>query len=303
MKNFDKFIEKINRYRDSEQYYDAFQNTLSLSHRLFYENTNQFVRAANCIYSFIIKLHLSKNINMGYETANIYVALFTNATDVKQEYYDQLLKLYSIVDVKYRGRFEKNLISIFEKQPSFLPNHDVHLCLSFIALKASDFYMARYHVLQSGDPSLCVYFLKNLCTKYPDIDYLFIVQLSLQLLCIRKLTTTKTVFVSISKKYRNNDLYSIPLLNFVYFMLLYIQEKELENYDDIINEYCEYLSEDSYYDIYLKRIRHIYFEDKSTEETPNFFHQLCNSMQNTFGKEENSNDLFSRETLSEDDLE
>ncbi|XP_014208498.1 Golgi to ER traffic protein 4 homolog [Copidosoma floridanum] len=168
---------------------------------------------------------------------------------------------------------------------NFMSGHpDLHQKLAKIYWREKNFTLAKFHFLYSRDSYGCALMLIELHNNhgYSNEVELFIAQVVLQLLCLKKKSIASEIFeiyVSQHPKIDGGPPYVHPVLNFLSCLLNTIESRNYGLFTTICKQYTTCLTKDPCIIQYLDKVGHIFFKSKPSQGN----HEgLLNSFLNSF---------------------
>lgn len=141
----------------------------------------------------------------------------------------------------------------------------MHKLIAQLMWNEDNLEQARHHFLLSKDGSGCGQMLIQLSQRkgLPREVDLFIAQVVLQQLCLKEIKSAMDTFQTYTKNHpkisRTEPPFSMPLLNFVYFLLQIIECKKLAVFKSLCDLYKPSLDRDPSYEKYLDKIGVLFF--------------------------------------------
>ena len=144
-----------------------------------------------------------------------------------------------------------------------------------------NYVQSRYHFLHStdGDSFAKMLIECHLNYGYPSEVDLFLAQGVLQYLCLRNVEAARQFYESYTRNHHQlkegNEAVQFPLLNFLKYLFLAIQQVELKWFNALIAIYKPSLKADPSFGDYLERIGQYFFNLKPKKvEKENIFNNL-----------------------------
>lgn len=179
----------------------------------------------------------------------------------------------------------------------------MHKLIAQIYWSEGNLERARLHFLVSKDGSACGQMLIELSKSkgYEKECDLFIVQVILQQLCIKELSTALQTFETYTKFHPKiactEPPFNMPLINFLYFLLNSVDTKKLQLFQTLCDLYKPSLDRDASYEKYLQKIGIIYFNAPAPQQRSgglfgNLIHQLFQGLDGDDDEPRSSSNTF-----------
>jgi hypothetical protein len=188
--------------------------------------------------------------------------------DFSDEILDKLSKLYSLTspDAPERSTFLQSALKWSSKDSTeYRSGHPkLHQMVATTLWKEQNYPLSRYHYLHSLDGDGCAAMLVEYHVNkgYPREVDLFIAQVVLQYLCLRNKSTAALVFFSYTRHHPDipdGPPFLLPLLNFVWFLLLAVESEKLAVFTVLCEKYQPSIKRDPTYPEYLEKIGQLFF--------------------------------------------
>ncbi|KAM7297363.1 Golgi to ER traffic protein 4 homolog [Ixodes scapularis] len=140
----------------------------------------------------------------------------------------------------------------------------LHRLVALTLWKEKNYQESRYHFVHSTDGDGCAAMLVEFQTTkgYSSEIDLFIAQTVFQYLCLRNPSTATLAFWAYTRRHpsvpRGPPFY-LPLLNFLWFLLLAVESRKLAVFTVLCEEYQPTISRDPSYPQYLDKIGQLFF--------------------------------------------
>jgi hypothetical protein len=228
-----RLMKKLEELLANEDYYESHQIYRTLYHRLL--RANRHSELSEMLYSAAILFLSKQQFNSGADLATLYIDVLIQSTTTCDEQRllanrDQILNniknLFELIPPKTPERltFISKAIKL-----RFLPQSSIRRQFAVVLWREKNFAESRLHFVHSSDSGDdCALMLVEYQTSlgFPTEVDLFIAQFVLQVLCIRNKPMANQTFISYTSKHPDikspNPPFLLPLLNFLWFLLLAI---------------------------------------------------------------------------------
>ncbi|XP_076309076.1 Golgi to ER traffic protein 4 homolog isoform X2 [Tachypleus tridentatus] len=158
-----------------------------------------------------------------------------------------------------------------------------------------NYAQSRYHFTHSSDGDGCASMLieYHINKGYPSEVDLFITQAVLQFLCLKNKSTASVVFFTFTEKHpsvQQGPPYLLPLLNFVWFLLLAVEGGRLPVFTVLCEMYQPSINRDPAYPEYLSKIGQIFFGLPAPPKQQGLLNNLVQSLLEGLEEEDISGD-------------
>ncbi|XP_076366387.1 Golgi to ER traffic protein 4 homolog isoform X2 [Tachypleus tridentatus] len=263
----DRILSKLQSNIEAGNYYEAHQMYRTIYFR--YLSQKNYKELLDLLYEgscTLLKLHQH---NSGADLASLVVDVLIKAGSiVTSEDIDKLARLFSLMLPESPERF-KFLTGALKWSSQGEDSHRrghpyLHQHIALILWKEKNYAQSRYHFIHSSDGDGCASMLVEYHVNkgYPSEADLFITQAVLQFLCLKNKSTASVVFYSYTEKHpsvHQGPPYLLPLLNFVWFLLLAVESGKLAVFNVLCEKYQPSISRDPTYPEYLSKIGQIFF--------------------------------------------
>ncbi|XP_076309077.1 Golgi to ER traffic protein 4 homolog isoform X3 [Tachypleus tridentatus] len=251
----DRILSKIKCNIETGNYYEAHQMYKTLYFR--YLTQKKYKELLDLLYDgsdILLKHH---QYNSGADLANLVVdALTTSLSPVSYEYLDKLGRLFDRMQPESPERFSFLMAALRWSSrgegahPTGHPHLHQHVALTL--WKEKNYAQSRYHFTHSSDGDGCASMLieYHINKGYPSEVDLFITQAVLQFLCLKNKSTASVVFFTFTEKHpsvQQGPPYLLPLLNFVWFLLLAVEGGRLPVFTVLCEMYQPSINRDPAY--------------------------------------------------------
>lgn len=287
----ERLLTKLHKTLESEDYYESHQIYRTLYFRLLRERKH--FQLSELLFDGSIRLLTLRQHNSGADLATLYIQLLieTNNKTTNGESIvgtDQLLtnirKLFELIPAKSPERltFVTNAVKL-----GFVPSAAIRRQFAIVLWAEKNFMESRIHFVHSSDSGLdCALMLVEYQTTlgYPSEVDLFIGQFVLQVLCVRNKSMADQAFHGYTSRHPSinslNPPFLLPLLNFLWFLLLAIDGGKTQTFKVLCDLYGTTLKRDPSYNEYLSQIGQIYFglENAARSRPQGFFGNLIQSL-------------------------
>ena len=227
-----RLMAKLAAMLEAGQYYEAHQLYRTLYFRL--TNANKLNELSQLLYEGAITFLKRNQFNSGSDLACLYLDVILkdeqmiNTSEQKEQLIINVANLFQRIPAKTPERLQFVTKSLMI---TCVPVSSIHEQFANILWKEKNYAESRYHFLHSNDESSnnCALMLieYQVSCGYPSEVDLFITQFVLQFLCVKKtkakLDQTFQVYTLKHPSIKNsNPPFILPLLNFLWFLLLAI---------------------------------------------------------------------------------
>lgn len=268
-------LNKLHACIDAGNYYEAHQMYRTIYFR--YRSQKKFEELKELLYDGAIKLLRLEQCNSGADLANLLVdVLVQSETEPCEEQIERL------------GRIHALLAPHSPERASFLTralqwsttvggasggggsaecsrgHPQLHRLVALTLWKEKNYPDARHHFVHSTDGDGCAAMLVEFQTAkgYSSEIDLFIAQTVFQYLCLRNPSTATLVFLGYTRRHpcvHPGPPYYMPLLNFLWFLLLAVETRKLAVFTVLCEQYQPTISRDPTYPQYLDKIGQLFF--------------------------------------------
>lgn len=260
----EKIQQKFKNSVDNGKFYEASQMSKTLFYR--YKSLKQYDVAETILYESILTLLQHEQIESAFELARLLVSLYRESKQkITSEPVDKLMK---IISCSKPSQTRKDFIQ--ESLNWTVPQHkhghpNIHLTVAKKYWEEKNYQCARQHFIYTSEGSQCAAFLieYHVVAGFPGEIDLFVTQAVLQYLCLQNILTANTIFTGYTLKHpgiqRKTRPYKQPLLNFIAFLLLIVENGSLEQYTILCEQYQLSINRDPTYPLYLDKIGQLFF--------------------------------------------
>ncbi|KPJ08157.1 Golgi to ER traffic protein 4-like [Papilio machaon] len=261
-----RVLEKLEASVNAGQYYEAHQMYRTLYFR--YLSQKKYEHLFKLLYEGSTLLLLRDQQGSGADLAILLVDVLNKSeTKPSEEWIEKIAKLFELMHsgIPERDTYLTNAVK-WSMDNSKKGHPLLHQKIAEVYWKEKRYPAAHKHFLHSSNGTVYANMLIELQTTRglkAEID-LFIAQAVLQFLCLKNIQMARDTF----KKYTSlhpsirNDVgppYSFPLLNFLWFLLQSIEQKNTVQYEILRKCYDISLKRDSNYSDYLENIGRVWF--------------------------------------------
>ncbi|KAL8592719.1 hypothetical protein ACOMHN_037659 [Nucella lapillus] len=248
-------------------YYEAHQMIRTLYFR--YNGQQKYVEAVDLLYRGALTLLQHNQYGSGADLSLLLIdTLEKSFSPVNRENIDRVAQLFEKMDPDcperppYVSRAVKWTITVDQSHNRGHPS--LHQKLGIIFWQENNYPQARYHYLHSEDGEACATMLLEYHTSrgYPSEVDLFITQAVLQYLCLKNKTTASSCFKAYTSSHpaiKAGPPYVLPLLNFIWFLLLAVEGGKIAVFTILCEKYQLSLERDPSYKEYLDKIGQLFF--------------------------------------------
>lgn len=294
-----RVLNKLQNSFNRGDYYEAHQMYRTLYFR--YLNQKKYDQLKKLLYDGAIKMLDYGQGTSGADLAELLVSVLKETKFVPNEtMFDRIAILFEKMDqgLVERDAFLNNALQwSCTASTEYKTGHpDLHRRIAEIFRRQGNYTAARYHYLHSSDGCGFATMLVELhITKgYSNEIDLFIAQVVLQYLCLKKKNIAYDAFESYTSQHPNikGPPYLLPLLNFICFLLKIIESGKFASFVVLCEKYENCIRRDPSYTDYLERISQIFFNVKPprTNANPGFFGNLIQSLVTNLNEYESDNE-------------
>ncbi|XP_013412251.1 Golgi to ER traffic protein 4 homolog [Lingula anatina] len=298
----ERILKKLKDSVDSGKYYEAHQMYRTLYFR--YNAQKKYAEAIDLLYSGA-KLLLEHNQITSGSDLSLLLLETLNASDTERndDTFEKIGILHKMIDPESPDRPTFVVKALKWSKGSNCESNSGHPALhkqfAVTLWQEKNYPEARYHFVHSNDGEGCAAMLVeyHITHGYPSEVDMFIAQAVLQYLCLKNKATATVTFYAYARQHpevKKGPPYLLPLLNFLWFLLLAIEGGKLAFFTVLCEQYKLSLDRDPCYFQYLDRIGQQFFgippPKKNTQ--PGVFGNLLQSL---FGEDEEEEEGFSSE--------
>ncbi|XP_049868916.1 Golgi to ER traffic protein 4 homolog [Pectinophora gossypiella] len=292
-----RVLDKLEASVNSGQYYEAHQMYRTLYFR--YLSQKKYADLLNLLYKGSTLLLQRDQQGSGADLAILLIDVLTKSdTKPCEEWIDKLAKLFEIMNssIPERETFLTN--SVKWSMDSNKKGHPLlHKRIAEVYWKEKKYTAAHRHFLHSSDGNAYANMLIELHTTKglkSEID-MFIAQAVLQILCLRNIQMATEAFNKYTGSHPRirNDKgppYLFPLLNFLWFLLKAIEQKQSNQFKILRNWYAISIKRDPNYSVYLDNIGRIWFGIEIPQDNKNTGSLFGGLIKSIIGDAESSDD-------------
>nr|XP_054762512.1 Golgi to ER traffic protein 4 homolog B-like [Lytechinus pictus] len=262
-----RVLGKLKKSVEDGDYYEAHQMYRTLYFR--YITQKKYAEAIEMLYSGA-SLLLQHNQHMSGADLSLLLleALEKAETPISKENISRIGSLAKQLppEAPERGKFIVAAIKWSQKDSPTSRTGDPELHKEFANMlwQEKNYFEARYHFLRSSDGKGCALMLVEyqLSKGYGSEADMFIAQAVLQYLCLRNKTTasiTLKVYTENHPAIKSKPPFILPLLNFMWLLLLAIKTQKLTAFTVLCEKYQPSLQRDPTYAAYLDKIGQVFF--------------------------------------------
>lgn len=261
-----RVLEKLEASVSAGQYYEAHQMYRTLYFR--YLNQKKYMDLLNLLNKGSTLLLQHDQQGSGADLAILLVDVLTKSdTNPCEEWIEKLSKLFELMSKSIPEREQFLTNSVKWSMDNEKKGHPLlHQRIAEVYWREKNYIAAHRHFLHSSNGGVYAEKLIELHTNNglkSEID-LFIAQAVLQILCLKKShmaieTFDKYVESHPSIKNNKGPPYDLPLLNFLWFLLRAVEQKDHIKFSMLKTWYAISISRDPNYSDYLDTIGRIWF--------------------------------------------
>ncbi|XP_059045334.1 Golgi to ER traffic protein 4 homolog [Achroia grisella] len=261
-----RVLDKLEASVNSGQYYEAHQMYRTLYFR--YLTQKKYPELLNLLYEGSTVLLQHEQQGSGADLAILLInVLSTSETKPSEEWIEKIANLFEMMSSSIPERETYLANAVKWSMDSNKKGHPLlHKKIAEICWAEKKYIAAHKHFLHSNDGAAYASMLIELHTKRglkSEID-LFIAQAVLRFLCLRNIQMAIETFDEYTASHptiRNDSgpPYILPLLNFLWFLLRAIEQKQANQFKILRIWYAITLKRDPNYSLYLDNIGRIWF--------------------------------------------
>ncbi|UYV76334.1 GET4 [Cordylochernes scorpioides] len=229
---------------------------------LQYLNHNKYSEVINLLYDGAIIFFDHNQHNSAADLSLLMVEALTKSNAATTEpHLEHVAQLFARLrpDAPERLAFLSAALRWSSSHPS------LHQKVALVLWKEKNYSQARYHFIHSTDGNNCATMLieYHVNRGYPNELDLFIAQAVLQYLCLSNKSCASVVFWTYIENHpemvNKGPPFLLPLLNFLWFLLLAVDEPRSAVFTILCQHYKPSLARDPSYTQYLSRIGQLFF--------------------------------------------
>jgi len=265
-----------------------------------YSGQGKYELLEGMLYDGAITFFRHDQLTSAIDLAKLYVETLTKAGgDPTEDNFQRVCRLYLLIPPDNVDK--TNYLSASLKWSSAdggVGDPRLHQHLAYGLWAEKEYGQSNQHFLHSRDGEGCGQMLAEYHTKKGlagEVD-LFIARAVLQFLCLKKHVPAATAFHSYTTthpKIRTGPPYTLPLLNFLWLLLLSIQKSlSVSMYTVLCEQYRAHISREPSYLEYLDKIGQAFFGLPPPVRQPrNMFSGLMDQMMNAMNEEDSSDEV------------
>ncbi|KAG5671710.1 hypothetical protein PVAND_001890 [Polypedilum vanderplanki] len=304
----EKLIDKIKQSMSEKRYYESHQLWRTIYFRLLKQE--RYFELAEILYDGALQLINVKQFQSGSDLALLLIEVLTKCTfnNNTKQFEKWIENVGSIIGKIDSSVVEREMLIVkaikWSSQESNSKNPLMHKLIAKIMANEQNYEQARHHSLLAKNGIFCAKILIQLSNKAlnSEVD-MIIVQVVLNLLILKDERTAMTAFHFYVKHHpliRTSELpFCSPLLNFAYFLLNIIDEKNLQAFTTLCDLYRTALNRDPEYEKKLEKIGILFFNAPVKQENRggglfgDLFNQLFQELENDSDSDNNENSMQS----------
>ncbi|XP_026725321.1 Golgi to ER traffic protein 4 homolog [Trichoplusia ni] len=261
-----RVLDKLEASVNSGQYYEAHQMYRTLYFR--YLSQKKYEDLLNLLYKGSSLLLQRDQQGSGADLAILLIDVLNKSeTEPCSDWIEKLGKLFELMSASIPERESYLTNAVKWSMDNNKKGHPLlHKKIAEVYWKEKKYTAAHRHFLHSCDGSAYATMLVELHTTKglkSEID-LFIAQPVLQILCLRNVQMANETFnkyTGLHPRINNNKgpPYLFPLLNFLWFLLRAVEQKQANQFKILRNWYAISIKRDPNYSVYLDNIGRIWF--------------------------------------------
>lgn len=262
-----RVLSKLRASVEDGRYYEAHQMYRTLYFR--YMTQKRYDELLELLYDGILQFFQHKQSSSGVDLAALFVdVLVKSDAQITERRLDELARLYELAvpDGPERAAFLTSALkwSASNEQEHRFGHPRLHRAVALTLWKEKNYSQSWFHFLRSMDGESCASMLVeyHLVQGFPGEVDLFIARAVLQFLCLRNTITANVVFFHYTQTHPNINRgppFLLPLLNFLWFLLLTIESGKLTTFTVLCEQYQSSIRRDPIYVEYLDRIGQLFF--------------------------------------------
>ncbi|XP_012271735.1 Golgi to ER traffic protein 4 homolog [Orussus abietinus] len=261
-----RILRKIQNFMREGKYYEAHQMYRSLYSR--YASQRRYSVLQQLLFNAALTFLHIKQYASGTDLGILYINVLDRSLEVPEPvYFQHITNLFEMMNPAYpeRETFLQEALRFSTKGTEYKTGHPkLHKRVARVYWKEKNFILAKQHFLNSDDGAGCAAMFVELHKErgYSNEVDLFIAQAVLQYLCLKNKAAAQEAFDAYTMQHPKivgRPPYSLPLLNFLYFLLRTIETGKLTVFTILCEQYHLSLNRDSCYRQYLDKIGQIYF--------------------------------------------
>jgi len=268
-----RVLTKLQRSIEAGNYYEAHQMYKTLYFR--YTNQEKYAEAIDLLYDGAMKLSEHGQHHSAADLCMLLVDTLKKAdNDVEDAHINKLGELFSALrpdQIERENFLNAALQWSSRKEKSYKSGHpSLHCKFGECLWREKNYAQARFHLIHSNSGESCALMLVEYSTArgFPSEVDLFITQAVLQYLCLSNMSTATIAFkiytanhpaIKATPQHDPRPPFLMPLLNFVWFLLLTIETRKLALFTVLCEQYRVAIGRDPAYKKYLDRIGQLFF--------------------------------------------
>ncbi|BFZ17832.1 hypothetical protein BsWGS_20871 [Bradybaena similaris] len=272
----DRVLAKCEACIKAGNFYEAHQMFRTVYFR--YSGQQKYDDAADLLYRGALILLQHKQYSSGADLSLLLLDVLNKSqTPVTSDTLNQITHLFEKMDPECPDRYPY-LAKAISWSKKINKDHkrghpDLHQRFGVIFWHERNYTQARYHYIHSTDGEGCAQMLLEFHTThgYPSEVDLFITQAVLQYLCLQNKATANVCFEVYTQRHPGIDTgppYSLPLLNFLWLLLIALEGGKLPVFTVLCEKYQVSISRDPNYKEYLDQIGQMFFGVPPPQKTP-----------------------------------
>jgi len=285
-----RVLAKLEKSISEGKYYEAHQMYRTLNFR--YLNQKKYDELLELLYKGSTLLLNHSQQSSGADLAMLLLEAQTvSKAPPSEQHVGRCVALFRLLDAQTRPPFLVKAVGWSSSEQHKQGHPLLHQRLAKLLWEEKDYGSARYHFLRSEDGSGCATLLieLHLSKGYPSEVDLFLTQAVLQYLCLQKRVVAVQVFEVYTHQHpaiSQGPPYLLPLLNFLWFLLLATERGRVPEFTVLCEQYAGVLARDPCYKTYLDTIGQLFFQLPPPPRRQNMFGNILQSILGGLEEEE-----------------
>lgn len=272
----ERVLQKCESCISDGNYYEAHQMFRTVYFR--YNSQHKYAEAADLLYRGAMILLQHNQHSSGADLGNLLLDVLNKMkSPVTEDNIGKVTDLFKNMDPECPERYPY-LTKAINWSRNVDKDHkrghpDLHQSFGVIFWQERNYPQSRYHYIHSSDGEACATMLMEFHTNHgyaSEVD-MFITQAVLQYLCLQNKTTANICFEMYTQKHPkidNGPPYTLPLLNFIWLLLVALEGGKLAVFTVLCEKYQVSIGRDPNYKEYLDQIGQLFFGVPPPQRTP-----------------------------------